>query len=66
MIPDYLIIEEQLRREREEQEEPLQVPLHAPSASPSYWPEDEGSDAPAPSDRGAYIIDMNDYTVTRL
>lgn len=66
MVPDYLIIEEQLRREREQEELSRQVPLHAPIPTPSLWYEEERSKEPSTPERGAYIIDLNDYSVTRI
>lgn len=66
MIPDYLIIEEQLRREREQNEQFHQVPLHAPMPAPPHWIEEEREEKPEAPQRGAYIIDLNDYTVTRI
>lgn len=68
MIPDYLIIEEQRRKERELHERsspiPLQipVPLHDfPLPSPNH--DSQTTDVP---ERGALIIDLNTYETTRL
>lgn len=64
MIPEYLIIEEQRRKERESAYEPL--PLHAPMPAPNPWQEHEDEEKSPATERGAYIIDLNDYSVTRL
>lgn len=64
MIPEYLIIEEQRRRERESAYEPL--PLHAPMPSSNLWQEREEEEKAPASERGAYSIDLNDFSVTRL
>lgn len=66
MVPDYLIIEEKLRREREEREHSYQVPLQAPTPPESIWYEERQPEKPPTPERGAYIIDLNDYSVTRI
>lgn len=67
MVPDYLIIEEEKRREREELLR--DVPLHAPSPLPvaPLWPDDEPRlEESSSSERGAWIINLDDFSVVRL
>ena len=69
MIPDYLIYDE-LKRRRQEQESDqrvqLELPLYTPRAPISEPPgPDEAGDErseydDAPSERGVFIIDIND------
>lgn len=70
MIPDYLIIEEQRRRERELEEQSRQMPLRIPMPPQDYYNEPEPRDsATSTSDvskRGACIIDLNTYDTTRI
>lgn len=66
MIPETLIIEERRRREREQAWEP--IPLHAPTPMP-YRPEpqrDSGESERGDARRGVIIIDIADYSETRL
>lgn len=69
MIPDYLIIEEKRRQERERNERsqrmPLRIPLpmHERPYEPEVHDEDSTNDAP---ERGVCIIDLNTYETTRL
>lgn len=63
-IPEHLIIEEQRRRNQEQQVD-RRIPLYAPQRvprtdAPERKPRDESFDG---SDRrGTIIIDLNDYT----
>lgn len=69
MIPDYLIIEEQRRRERELEEQSRQIPLRIPMPPQDYYNEPEPRDSTITSDvskRGACIIDLNTYEITRI
>lgn len=67
MIPETLIIEQHRRRERERAWEP--IPLHAPTPMP-HRPE-RGDDRDeqqrdGETGRGVIIIDISDYSETRL
>lgn len=70
MIADYLIIEEQLRRERELEEQPQQIPLRIPTPQHDYYNEQEPRESTTTtsndSKRGACIIDLNTYESTRI
>lgn len=68
MIPDYLIIEEQRRKERELREQaqpiPLRIPLpmhEMPDVPPSRDVHTHDSD-----ERGVCIIDLNTFETTRM
>ena len=65
MIPDYLIIEDELRRERDKLSP--EMPLHAPMPLPPLPPEEAPGTASTPeSNRGAWIVDLDDFSVVRL
>lgn len=64
MIPDSLIIEEQRRRERESQWEP--IPLHAPTPMPRVPRDEDREPRDEETGRGVIIIDISDYSETRL
>lgn len=66
MVPDYLIIEEKARREREELAR--EVPLHAPAPMPpAYWQDEEPlTDDSSRSERGAWIVNLDDFSVVQL
>jgi len=68
MIPDYLIIEEQRRKERELHDQPQQIPLQIPVPMhdfplPPPTHEPQNTDV---SERGVLIIDLNTYETTRI
>lgn len=68
MIPDYLIIEEQRRKERELREQAQPVPLRIPLPMhdiPSV-PSSHETHTNDPPERGVCIIDLNTYETTRM
>lgn len=63
-MTNILIIEEQRRRDRETPWEP--IPLHAPTPRrPAPRPSNESESEPE-TGRGVIIIDISDYSETRL
>lgn len=68
MVPDYLIIDEQRRREQEDTAI-QRLPLHPPLPPFDILPDDTKPteyDISETVERGVYIIDMNTFETTRL
>jgi hypothetical protein len=61
-IPDYLIYDEIKRRREKEawQPERLEMPLYRPEIRRDPIDEEDADDEKSSSDRGVFIIDMND------
>ena len=64
MFPDIVIIEEQNRRERQSRWEP--VPLHAPSPLPRRPDSPQREERDTEPGGSVIIIDISDYSETRI
>lgn len=66
MIPEYLIIEEKRRRERERSEHFAQLPLYAPQPEPPREVERKREDANDEPTSSVIVIDLSDFSESSL